>query len=161
MTLFMTKSFLDIWAKTCATLIVPGAKINGFHKGKIGNEDLAGGKFIRWLQRNVPQTISIKSLAKLVYDNVKTWINDVVKYRDQILHHGEIKNIKPLRIVIKDRPKIEYIEKDLIQASMPDNRLVLEYCKDVIIKLNGFIIKCIKLLPNINTRYLSLEPFDI
>lgn len=161
MILFMIKSFLDIWTKVCVTLIDPKAKIRGFHRAKIDNENITGGKFIHWLERNVPQTKNIESLTKLVYDNVRTWINDTVKYRDQILHHGEVKNIRPIRAVIKEKPKNEYLEKDLIQASMPDSTSVLEYCRDVIIKLNNFIIESIKLMPNVNYEYLSLDPLII
>jgi len=158
MTLFMIKSFLDIWAKACATLIDPKAKVNGFHKAKIDNESLAGGNLINWLQRCVPQAEINNNLIKLVYDNVKFWVNNAVKYRDQILYHGEVKNIKPMRIIIKEKPKIKYLETDLIQASMPDNTSVLEYSHDIICKLNSFIIECIKLLPNIKLKYLTLEP---
>lgn len=154
----MIKSFLDIWTRASAALIDSKAKIYAFRKGEIDNEQLAGGTYINWLQNCVPQTRNIKSLAKLVYDNVKSWINDVVKYRDQIIHHGEVKNIKPMRIIIKEKPKIKYRKSDLIQASMPDNTSVLEYCRNIIYKLNSFVIECIKLLPNIKHKYLSLEP---
>lgn len=157
MIFIMIKSFLDIWTRVGATLIDSKAKIYGFHKAKINNEQLAGGNYINWLQRSVPQTRDIKSLNKLVYGNVKSWINDVVKYRDQIIHYGEIKNLKPVRIIIKEKPKTKYKKSDLIQASMPNNISVLDYCQDIVSNLNSFTMNCIKLLPNIRNKYLSLK----
>lgn len=161
MTLLMIKSFLDIWTQVSAILIDPTAKKRGFNKGKINGKELAGGRFINWLSRSVPQSIDIKNLISLISNNSRAWITNVVKYRDDILHYGEINNIKPLRLILKNEPKDKYIETDLLHASMPDGTSVLEYSRDKIVRLNGFIIEFIKLLPNINHRFLSLEPLII
>lgn len=158
MILIMVKSFLDIWAQVSTILINPRARIRGFNQGRIDGEVLAGGRFINWLRGSVPKAANIENLIYLVTSNSKEWITSAVDYRDDIVHYGEINDIKPLRMILRGEPKDSYKETDILHASMPDGTLVSEYSRNALARLNSFVIEFIKLLPDIDKTFLSLVP---
>ncbi len=154
------KSFLDIWAISCVTIIDPKSTLHGFNKKKIDGNELAGGSFINWLRRSAPANNNAEELASLTKNHSQNWISEVVEFRDQIVHYGEIENLSSLRLQIKGSTKRKYVEEDIILPQLPNKKPIMDYCQSIVSSLNIYLIDCIKLLPNIDNKFLVLRPFE-
>ncbi len=159
--MFITvKSFLDLWSKTCVTIIDPKSNLHGFNKKNIDGRELAGGSFINWLTRSAPANSNGEKLASLTKNHSLGWIHEVVGFRDQIIHYGEIENLNSMRLLIKGTTNRRYEKSDIILPQMPNKESIIDYCQSIVSHLNIYLIDCIKLLPKIKHGYLKLKPFE-
>jgi hypothetical protein len=155
--LYATKSFLDVYAQLISKLIVPNAQVFGFNEGNVGGKKTKGGRLINWLRDSSPDTYTNATiLASAIQDNVYSWIEEAISWRDSLIHHGEIPNLRPMMLF----PQCQLSEvkpNDVFLPQMPNGSSVLTYCEELRKNLCSFIGKTIKLLPNIEFSLVNLD----
>lgn len=153
------KSFLDVYAQLIGKLISPTQKLS-FKRGIVEGNKLSGGRLINWLRASAQNDYKEnKNLSEIILRNSKTWISEVVSYRDQLNHYGDIAGLNHMHVDPKDLSKYfkeEYIENPV----MPDGTEVVLYCVGLLNKLGDFIAESLKLLPNIDLKLIRRGGFS-
>jgi hypothetical protein len=151
------KSVLDTFARVIAQNITGRAQspVDGFHKGKLETDAqaLAGGSFLKWLARSSPKFDNKDHLIATVRRHVDRWINDMVKYRDDIVHWGEVRGASAA-VVVLDRAPSRFTPDDVALPKMPDGKAVEIYCAGLCTSLETFVIEVSHLLPRVQLQYL-------
>ena len=148
--LYSMKSFLDLYARLISKLIVPNSTIFGFNEGTVDGQKIKGGRLIKWLTESVPSAFTNASvLAAVIRNNSSLWIEEVVNWRDNLIHRGEIPNLRPMMVLLQCEP---YKVKDhhVILPQMPNTKDVATYCNETRNNLFRFIRETFVLLPDIN-----------
>jgi hypothetical protein len=138
--LMASKSLLDVLCKYLLGLI--GPKIDGFHK----KDNVVGGKVLRVLQRNVPQQhMAIASdLIQLIEEHKILWIDDLVKMRDVVSHHGDLEGLIGFWLVIEPGRVIPFTPDDInepivrIKGTTQD---LAAYCNNLLPLIEDFVIR--------------------
>ena len=137
--LYSLKSFLDVMSTLWVSIIVGRKQTLLFNKGIVNGEKIAGGRLINWLQQSAPSNFqNAEQLALIIESNSRRWITQAVKYRDALVHHGEITGLKHLRIILQKGRK-QYGHEDILMPEMPDGTLVTDYCKMLIKNMHSFL----------------------
>lgn len=151
-----TKSMLDIYAQIVSKLIKPQSSLFGFNKGSFRGTRLVGGTLLNWIERNSPASYSNrKQLIELLINNIDSWISNVVGYRDQIVHHGNINVLREMCVPLLKRP--QQIRKDeIILPAIKDEGDLLEYCNYSLQNIYRMLKETVPLLPNVNFELINL-----
>ncbi|MFC1877304.1 hypothetical protein ACFL2E_08565 [Thermodesulfobacteriota bacterium] len=81
------KAFLDQYAVLVSKLIDSRSSIFGFNKKTIDGRKISGGRLINWLRHSTPSDCeNCLQLAELFYQHVVAWIDEIIKYRDSLVH---------------------------------------------------------------------------
>lgn len=151
-----TKSMLDIYAQIVSKMIKPQSSLFGFNKGNFRGTRLVGGTLLNWIERNSSAAYSNKKqLIELLINQIDSWISNVVGYRDQIVHHGNITALMEMRVPLLKRP--QQIGKDeIILPAIEDEGDLLEYCNSSLQHTYRMLKETIPLLPNVDLKLISL-----
>jgi len=151
-----TKSMLDIYAQIVSKLIKPQSSLFGFSKSNFKGTRLVGGTLLNWIERNSPASYSNRNqLIELLINHIDSWISNVVGYRDQIVHHGNINVLREMCVPLLKRP--QQIRKDeIIQPVIKDEGDLLEYCNYTLQNIYRMLKETIPLLPDVNFDLISL-----
>jgi hypothetical protein len=144
------KSFLDIYAQLVSKLIDPNSTISGFKEGIVDDQKMKGGGLIKWLTKSAPSTFTNASiLASIIRNNSSLWVEEVVNWRNKLIHHGQIPNMRPMMVLLQCEPhKVE--DHQVILPQMPNTKDVATYCNETRNNLFRFIRETLVLLPDIN-----------
>ncbi len=98
--LIYLKSFLDVYSILIVRSIIPGKKVF-FSKGNVdeGFKNIAGGKLINWLRKSAPA--QYKELSDVILEHSNDWINLAVKYRDTLVHYGDLQELHRMRVPLR------------------------------------------------------------
>ena len=151
-----TKSMLDIYAQIVSKLIKPQSSLFGFNKGNFKGTRLVGGTLLNWIERNSPTSYSNRNqLIELLINHIDSWIGNVVGYRDQIVHHGNINVLREMCVPLLKKPK--QIRKDeIILPAIKDEANLIEYCNYTLQNIYRMLKETVPLLPNVNFELVSL-----
>jgi len=151
-----TKSMLDIYAQITSKLISPQSSLFGFKKGSFRGTKLVGGSLLKWIEHNPPVSYANKKqLIELLINHIDSWISNVVGYRDQIVHHGNINVLVEMCVPLVKRP--QQIRKDeIILPALKDEGDLLKYCNHSLQSIYRMLKETIPLLPNVDLGLISL-----
>ncbi len=80
--LIASKSFLDLYARLIAGLLVPSATVFGFSRGTFRDRKMAGGKFLKWLDGSAPKSFgNCEQLLTTLSRHIDGWAEEAVAYR--------------------------------------------------------------------------------
>ena len=147
---------LDIYAQIVSNLIKPQSSLFGFSKSNFKGTRLVGGTLLNWIERNSPASYSNRNqLIELLINHIDSCISNVVGYRDQIVHHGNINVLREMCVPLLKRP--QQIRKDeIIQPVIKDEGDLLEYCNYTLQNIYRMLKETIPLLPDVNFDLISL-----
>ncbi|MBN2395504.1 MAG: hypothetical protein JXC36_03455 [Candidatus Atribacteria bacterium] len=152
------KSLLDIYANLMAKLIIPSAQLK-FSKAIIEGINISGGKVVLWLRNSAPTNFANTSLlSEVIVKHSTDWITQAVKYRDTLIHYGDIKGLKHMHVMLK-REYPPFNEAEIELPAMPDGRLLTDYCIGLVDKLANFLDESLKLLPNVDHSLIRFGSF--
>jgi len=155
--LYSVKSFLDIYAQLASKLVVPKSTIFGFNEGAVDGKQIKGGRLVNWLRESAPDTFtSAGTLASAIIAHVYLWIGETVDWRDSLIHHGEIPNLRPMVVPLQCEPR-SVKTNHILLPQMPNGTDVVTYCNETRENLFRFIRETLVLLPNIDLRLVSLD----
>jgi len=158
--LYSMKSFLDVYAQLVSKLIVPNATVFGFNEANVDGKKIKGGRLVNWLIESAPNTYTnASSLASAIKDNVSSWIEEAINWRDKLIHHGEIPNLHPMRVFPQCEPH-NVKTNDILLPQMPNGRDVITYCEETRKNLHQFIRETFKLLPDIDFSLVNLDAIN-
>jgi len=151
-----TKSALDIYAQMVSKMIKPQSSLFGFNKGSFRGTKLVGGTLLNWIEHNSPASYSNrKQLIELLINHIDSWISNVVRYRDQIVHRGNINSLREMCVPLLKRP--QQIRKDeIILPAIKDEGDLLKYCNHSLQNIYRMLKETIPLLPNVDFKLISL-----
>jgi len=153
--LISLKSLFDVVCPLWAQLIYENCKIQGFHKKKVNGKEISGGRFINWLRNSAPSSFhNAEKMALILEENSLKWITKAVRYRDTLVHTGQIEGVHIFSVLLKEG-QIKYSLEDIIMPEMPDGTLVKDYCRMLVDKTHLLFTDVMILLPNVNTAMLS------
>lgn len=158
--LYSTKSFLDVYAQLISKLIIPNATIFGFNEGNVNSKKIKGGRLINWLIQSAPSTYTnARILASAIQDNVSSWIEEAINWRDRLIHDGEIPNLRPMMVF----PQCELRRvkpNNIFLPQMPNGSNVITYCEEIRKNLYRFIRETFKMLPDIDFGLVDLDAIN-
>jgi hypothetical protein len=130
-----------------------------FKRAKVGKDDIAGGSLINWLRRSAPKSYAqAQTLATRVLDHSQAWITPTVDHRDTIIHYGEIRGLKHMRVVLIPA-KPCFIESTIADPEMPNGLPLVQWSARVIGNTKAFVRETVSLLPNVQMNQVSFEKF--
>ena len=155
--LYSLKSFLDVFSFFVAKYLKPEAKAISFGKGKVGAERISGGSFVNWLRNSKFHDFRNREvLADLIERQSRGWINQAIKYRDDLTHRTNIMNFKDMHVVLDH--KRPYIKREnIIPPSMPDGTPLNEYAVGIFNALVDFVKNIVEMLPNVNVDLIYFD----
>jgi hypothetical protein len=158
--LYSVKSFLDVYAQLVSKLIVPNSTIGGFSKGTMDGKQIAGGRLMNWLTKDTPDTYTNASrLTRVIKEHVLLWIKDAVNWRDKLIHHGEIPNLRPMMVPLyREAHRVK--ADDVILPQMPNGVDIITYCRETRNNLFRFIRETLPLLPNVDFNLVSFDEIN-
>ena len=158
--LYSIKSFLDVYTQLVTKLIDPNAGIFGFNEGNVNGTKIKGGRLINWLIKSAPNTYTNSTvLALTIQENVSSWIEEAVNWRDNLIHHGELPNLRPMMVLPQyELHKIKL--NDIFPPQTPDGGDVITYCEKTKKNMYRFIIETFKLLPGIDFSLVNLDAIN-
>jgi hypothetical protein len=87
------------------------------------------------------------------------WIEEVVSWRDKLIHHGEIPDLHPMMVLLQCKPhKVK--DHQVILPQMPNTNDVATYCNETKNNLVKFIRETIPLLPNVAFSLVDLDKIN-
>jgi hypothetical protein len=154
--LVSTKSLLDVYSRLIAKLLVPSASVFGFNSGRYDGRNLAGGKFLRWIERSAPKAFGKRDeLVCALLRHVDDWIDHAVTYRDAIVHDGFIPGMCEAMIPFSDQ--VENLRQDdIMLPMMPNGQRVTDYCSALVRQVRSLTTETLTLLPSVDFKLLSL-----
>lgn len=154
--LIAVKSFLDLYSKLVAKLLVPSASLFGFNKGPYKGRKLAGGRLLNWIEGSAPQSFERRDeLITVLLRHIDLWVGQAVEYRDAAVHHGAIPRIEEAYVAL-DRPLDQIEESDVVLPRMPDGEPVSAYCETLLRHASEVAAETLRLLPHVDLALLSL-----
>ncbi|MDR4519407.1 MAG: SEC-C domain-containing protein [Nitrosomonas sp.] len=155
--LYSLKSFLDVFAFFVAKYLHPEVKGISFGKGKVDGEKISGGSLINWLKNSKFDGFEKKDeLAEIVCNHSRDWINEAIKYRDDLTHRTNIDGFVDMHVVLEATKP--YIKKENIKSpSMPNNLPLNEYADATLNHLINFIKQIVEILPNVDLTKLNYK----
>ena len=158
--LYSMKSFLDVYAQLVSRLIVPNATVFGFNAANVDGRRIKGGRLINWLTESAPNTYTNASaLASAIKDNVSSWIEEAINWRDKLIHHGEIPNLHPMRVF--PQCELHNVKTNaILLPQMPNGINVITYCEETRKNLYQFIRETFILLPDIDFNLVNLDAIN-
>ena len=146
-TLYYVKAFLDTFSQVVSRLVEPSLPSQRFNKGKLGAEEIAGGKFINWLRgRSETKHPYAGPLAELFEANSRQWITEAVKFRDQMTHHHLPSGITEMNTPLaKANPA--YSRESIRPAMRQSGDTLGQYCGDCQSRLQSMVGEVLNLLP--------------
>ena len=158
--LYSVKSFLDLYAQLASKLIVPNSTIFGFNEGTVDGQQIKGGRLVNWLTESVPSTFTNASvLASAIRNNSSLWIEEAVNWRDSLIHHGEIPNLRPMMVLLQcELHKVK--AHHVLLPQMPNTKDIATYCNETRNNLFRFIRETFILLPDINFDLVTLDAIN-
>ena len=150
------KSFLDVYAKLVTKLISPTQDMT-FNRANVGGIQLSGGRLINWLKESAPKYYKEnEQLSEIIVKHSKSWITGVVRYRDTLSHHGKIRGLNNMHVDTKDF--LNGFREDCIKnPMMPEGTEVVQFCLDLLIKLEDFIKESLIILPNVKREFIRFD----
>jgi len=130
--LISLKSLLDILAVLIYKSLPVNAKFDGW-----GDR---GKKVINALTNNVSDQYKPKAdyLKRVIECHWGGWIDEAVKYRDEIVHQGDISGLGHLKAILTGE-KRQYSKDDILRPKMPNGNYVDDYCKNLKSMLEKFL----------------------
>jgi len=89
---------------------------------------------------NLPETetIYIIELCKFIKNAKELWIDELIRYRDEVVHFGQLRKMRGLLVKLEN--KHIYDVKEVKQPSMPNKILINEYTSMVLHESHKFEI---------------------
>lgn len=151
-----TKSMLDIYARIISKAIKPGSRLFGFNKAKVGGKKVVGGSLLNFINQNAPKSYADKEkLIGILSSHIDNWISDVVKFRDKIVHEGQLTDLMKMCVPLSKKPQT-IIKDEITLPTIRDKGNVLEYCQLIQKNINRMLKETLVLLPNVNTKLIAL-----
>lgn len=149
--LIMLKSLLDLYARLVRTLLVPKADVFGFSSGEYkGRKNLAGGKFLRWLDHSTPTSFSNRDeFVAIFLQHLDEWLDQAVHYRDRIVHDGFLPGVSEVTAPL-NKTLDALAEGDVRLPTMPDGTEVTTYCDSLVSRTEDLIFETLSFLPDID-----------
>lgn len=146
--LYELKAFLDIFSQIICLLIdKDSSPVKGFNKAKIDGEKISGGKLINWIRNIGNEAISFKlELLALITKNCTEWINDTVKYRDDLAHEKGIVGFRHMNIPVSHGPN-RLTRESIQEPVMPNGINILDYSNNVCENLSKLIEEVLSIIP--------------
>jgi len=158
--LIYLKSFLDMYSILIVKSINPGHKPVLFSKARIDEKEkvIAGGKLIKWLRNSAPA--QYMEISKVILEHSKDWINLVVRYRDTLVHYGDLRELRRMRVTLRpENPP--FLAKEIEPPKMPNGDDVREYVQYLSKKVHKFLEETIPLIPNVNMELVDFPEFPL
>lgn len=157
--LIYLKSFLDVYSKIIVKSINPGSTVM-FSKARVDEEDkpIAGGKLINWLRKSA--SAQYMELSEVILKHSKDWINLAVRYRDTLIHYGDLRRLHRMRVPLRpENPP--FLAKEIEPPKMPNGDDVREYVQELSNKVHKFLEETIPLIPNVNMELVNFREFPL
>lgn len=131
-----TKTSLDLLAQSLKPIYGTNFQTWMRDKDRQTNEQLSGQKIINFLERNLHKDIQphAKELLKLMKLHAQA-ITKIIRYRDDVTHYGESKNIKGFRYYVTSKE----ITPPIIVLGKSRAMYVHEYMDDVSKYIANFV----------------------
>lgn len=156
-TLIGVKSFLDLYARLAAKLLVPSANVFGFNQGTYKGRKVAGGRFLQWLDCSTPHSFEGREeLLDVLLRHIDLWAGQAVDYRDAVVHRGAIDGITEAFVPL-EKALGEVQESDVVLPRMPDGEPVSDYCWRLLCSVREAASETLRLLPDVDIGLLSAE----
>lgn len=151
------KALLDVMASVWMKVADNSKRPKVFSKGRVSGDLLAGGDLIKWFRgSSCPEKFAARQdAAEVLEKNSRDWITELVGYRDDFMHHGGIRDLTPLSVVLDSdyvvegdyRPRIrpEYSSDEFVLPTLPTGQLVPAFIADVSNKLQAMMREMAKL----------------
>lgn len=132
------KALLDVMATVWGKIADNTAPTMTFNKGAMAGETIAGGKSINWFRNSCPSQFGNRiEAATILEKHSRKWITELVGYRDNFNHHGGIRDMSPLCVVLdldnveSDEngtfPRTKYREQEIIKPTLPTGQVVGDF----------------------------------
>jgi hypothetical protein len=163
------KSLLDLTGSVWAMIAEPDTSSRGFHKGKVADLVLAGGKLVNWFRSACPKEFPARSgAADTIERHSREWITEAVKYRDTLMHYGDIAGLTPMSVRLElgeesgaspsGRFRQTYSRDEVLCPAMPDGTRVDEYCRLITAKADRFLMEMVRLFSYKESRVTPGPP---
>lgn len=158
-TLVFLKSFLDVYSRLVVKSLDPNVSVM-FNKGKVDEdgESIAGGKLINWLRNSVSP--SQDELSDIILKHSKGWINTAVRYRDTVVHYGDISELRRTRVPLLPESPV-FSAENIEPPTMPHGEHVSDYVRDLASKLHEFLEETVPLVANVNLELIDFQKFPL
>lgn len=83
-------------------------------------------------------------LTSIISEEKKIWIDTIIKYRNLVTHHGQLRDFRCPMLNLDQRTKYE--TDDVIEASMPNGVSVMKFSRDLLNDTHRFSQKLVGLL---------------
>jgi hypothetical protein len=152
------KSFLDLYARLVAKLLVPSANLFGFNKASFKGQRLAGGRLLNWIEDSAPQSFEHRDeLVAVLSRHIDRWVGQAVEYRDAAVHHGAIPGITEAYVPLNKA--IDQIdESDVVLPRMPDGEPVSTYGETLLRHVREIAAETLRLMPGVDLALLAIDP---
>ena len=156
MFLYELKSFLDIFSPILCRLVSNStSSVHGFNKGNVDGRKISGGKLINWVRNLADNSFENKNdLSEILLENSTNWINEAVKYRDDLAHYKGFQDLRHMRISITNGPTA-LAQENILDPVMPNGKGLVEYSNETCEKMGTFIEEVLKIVPNVKNELNS------
>ncbi|MDP2858954.1 MAG: hypothetical protein Q8P50_13400 [Bacillota bacterium] len=153
-TLITAKSFLDVYARLVARVLVSTASLSGFGKAIYEGQKMPGGKLLNWVKRSAPRTFDRSDdLCRVLVGHVNEWAGQAVAYRDAVVHDGYLAGLQEAWAPLIKHPD-ELLETEISLPTMPDGQGVVDYCRNLETFTRRLLAETLVLLPGVNLALL-------
>lgn len=139
--LFQVKSCLDLLTQALGCVIPPLKGMQTLKSKKNDGVKHAGGKVIDALEKN-----GFEELSDLFDQHRKTWIQELVKMRDDVTHYTYLRGFN----CFIEEPHMGGEQVTIHYPTMPSGKKVDNYCQDIYEKLLGLYESALEFIPNSN-----------
>jgi len=155
--LIAAKSFLDLYSRLVAGLLVPSSNVFGFNRGTFRGRKVAGGKFLKWLDGSTPRSFEKREeLLAVLSRHIDGWADQAVAYRDAVVHSGTIIGLTEAHVPL-DKALGDLRESDVVLPMMPNGDAVTDYCWRLLRSVRSAASETLPLLPDLDLGVLSIE----
>lgn len=155
--LIASKSFLDLYARLIAGLLVPSSTVFGFNRGTFRGRKIAGGKFLKWLDGSAPKSFGRREqLLATLLRHIDDWAEQAIAFRDAVVHAGTIVGLIEAHVPLS-KELIELREADVVLPLMPTGEAVHDYCSRLLRSVRTAASETLSLLPDLDLGLLSLK----
>ena len=141
-------------------MVLPSLK-----RRNIGDKNLAGGSFIRWLRMSCPAAFENSSaLADYIEAENAEWITEAVAHRDTLGHFIDIEDVHALQVPLQNvmQPGDHMFDPGKLQPpKMPNGECVEDYILKVGQKLREFVEHTLGMYPDLKHKLLHFPAFDL
>lgn len=150
--LYEFKAFLDIFTRMACKLILGPAGPNGFNKGKVGDVELSGGRFINWIAGHSVENLPLRdTIVTLLTNASREWITTAVGLRDALSHYRELPGLRHMRISVTNGP-VNLAPEHISWPELPDGQALPSFAAALRERLCCLVAELLPLLPDIKAN---------